>query len=43
MSWAEAQARAMQLHPDDLDRICARCQWLEYGMCKDALKRLQQT
>ena len=42
MSWAEAQARAMQLHPDDLDRICARCQWLEYGMCKDALRRLLQ-
>ena len=42
MTWAEAQARAMRLHPDDLDRICARCQWLEYVMCKDALRRLQQ-
>ncbi|MBA4489701.1 DUF1284 domain-containing protein [Paracoccus sp. S1E-3] len=42
MSWAEARARAMRLRPDDLDRICARCQWLEYGMCKDALRRLRQ-
>ncbi|NHF72659.1 DUF1284 domain-containing protein [Paracoccus xiamenensis] len=42
MSWAEAQARAKRLRPDDLDRICARCQWLEYGMCKDALRRLRQ-
>lgn len=43
MSWAEAQSRATtRLRPDDLDRICARCQWLEYGICKDALRRLQQ-
>ena len=43
MTWAEAEARARtRLRPEDLDRICARCQWLEYGMCKDALRRLQQ-
>ncbi|MFV0408321.1 MAG: DUF1284 domain-containing protein [Paracoccus sp. (in: a-proteobacteria)] len=40
MSWAEAQALAAELEPEDLDRICARCQWLSYGLCKEALSRL---
>ena len=44
MGWAEAQSRAVsRLVPDDLDRICAGCQWLELGLCKDALARLQSS
>lgn len=43
MSWAEAQARAVaRLVPDDLDRICAGCRWLDLGLCKGALDRLRQ-
>ncbi|WP_245727225.1 DUF1284 domain-containing protein [Paracoccus isoporae] len=43
MSWSEARGRAVsRLVPDDLDRICARCQWLSYGLCKAALRRVQQ-
>ncbi|TXB71352.1 DUF1284 domain-containing protein [Paracoccus aurantiacus] len=43
MRWQQAEARARErVRPDDLDVICARCQWLEYGMCKGALRRLQE-
>ncbi|MFV0294405.1 MAG: DUF1284 domain-containing protein [Paracoccus sp. (in: a-proteobacteria)] len=43
MSWHEAQSHAIScLKPDDLDQICSRCQWLEYGLCKQALQRLQE-
>ena len=41
MTWDEAQGRATRLEPDDLDRICSGCRWLEYGMCKAALARLR--
>ncbi|WBU57717.1 DUF1284 domain-containing protein [Paracoccus sediminicola] len=43
MSWGDAQSRAIdRLQPDDLDRLCAGCQWLDYGLCKAALARLQK-
>lgn len=42
LSWSEAQARAARLHPDDLDRLCAGCQWLELGLCKAALAQLRK-
>jgi len=41
LTWAEAQKRMAMLVPDDLDRICAGCRWLEMGMCKSALARLR--
>lgn len=43
MSWADAQGRATsRLAPPDLDRICAGCRWLDLGLCKQALARLQE-
>ncbi|AUM74056.1 DUF1284 domain-containing protein [Paracoccus jeotgali] len=41
MTWAQAEARARRLDPDDLDRICAACQWLPLGLCKSALAALK--
>lgn len=38
MTWAEAEARALALEPDDLDQICAGCDWLAFGLCKSALE-----
>lgn len=44
MRWAEASGPAVsRLRPDDLDRICAGCRWLELGLCKSALAKLQET
>jgi hypothetical protein len=42
LSWADAVARVQaHIQPDDLDRLCAGCEWLEMGMCKSAIARLQ--
>lgn len=41
LPWAEAEARALRLDPSDLDRLCAGCQWLELGVCKEALAARQ--
>jgi hypothetical protein len=41
ITWAAAQDRMAALAPEDLDRICAGCSWLEMGMCKSALSRLK--
>ncbi|WP_425090601.1 DUF1284 domain-containing protein [Tropicimonas sp. S265A] len=43
VTWGAAQTRMAQVTPDDLERICARCRWLEMGMCKAALTRLRAT
>lgn len=43
MTWKEAQSRAIdRLRPDDLNRICLGCRWLELGLCHQALARLQE-
>lgn len=41
LSWQQAEARACQLDPADLDQICAGCAWLSMGMCQAALARLK--
>ncbi|MFB2532591.1 DUF1284 domain-containing protein [Paracoccus sp. p4-l81] len=41
LTWDQALARALRLEPDDLDRICAGCQWLDLGLCKAALSALK--
>ncbi len=41
VTWGAAKRRiAERLTPNDLDRICAGCQWLPLGVCKSALSRL---
>lgn len=42
ITWGEALTRMAELEPDELDRICTGCAWLEYGMCKAALARLRK-
>lgn len=41
LTWGEALSRARDVAPNDLDRLCAGCQWLPMGMCKSALARLR--
>ncbi|MEM8849723.1 MAG: DUF1284 domain-containing protein [Pseudomonadota bacterium] len=42
LTWADALERAKQrVEPDDLDRICDGCRWLDSGMCKKALAHLK--
>lgn len=41
LTWAEARARIRaRVRPDDLDRICAGCEWLPLGLCAAALEAL---
>lgn len=41
LTWDEARARIRaRVVPDDLDRICAGCEWLPLGLCKAALRDL---
>ncbi|MFA3915891.1 DUF1284 domain-containing protein [Ruegeria hyattellae] len=43
LSWGEAKARIRaRVKPGDLGVICQSCQWLEYGMCETALRRLHE-
>lgn len=43
LSWGAAKARIRaQVKPGDLSVICQSCQWLEYGMCEGALRRLHE-
>lgn len=43
LTWAEAQQHiADNIVPDDLDHLCAGCQWLAMGACKDSLRHLHQ-
>ncbi|WP_341861064.1 DUF1284 domain-containing protein [Gymnodinialimonas sp. 57CJ19] len=42
LTWGEAQDRVRaRIKPDDLDVICAGCRWLDLGLCKSAVARLQ--
>lgn len=41
ISWGAAQAQMRTLPEGALSQICAPCQWLQYGMCAAALKRLK--
>lgn len=44
LSWAEAKQRVIKRVPSgSLGQICAGCQWLEHGMCEDALAKLHNT
>ncbi len=41
--WGAATRRiAERIVPEDLDRICAGCQWLPLGICQAAVARLTQ-
>ncbi|MGH1412204.1 MAG: DUF1284 domain-containing protein [Pelagimonas sp.] len=41
LTWDEALTRIKDnVPPGSLSTICAGCQWLEYGLCEDALQRL---
>lgn len=31
-----------RVHPDDLDKICAGCSWLSYGVCKTGIQALKE-
>lgn len=43
LTWGQALLRIKaRIAPDDLDRICAGCQWLSLGLCKAALERLHK-
>ena len=42
IAWHEARERIRQrIVPNDLDLICAGCEWLEAGMCKQAVAKLK--
>ncbi len=41
LSWKAAKARIKtHVAKDDLNRLCAGCEWLDSGICKTALARL---
>ena len=41
LTWAEAKERiAAKVKSGDLADLCEGCQWLELGLCEDALTRL---
>ena len=41
LSWGAAKDRiALKLKKGDLSSLCEGCQWLELGLCEDALSRL---
>ncbi|NSX55850.1 DUF1284 domain-containing protein [Parasulfitobacter algicola] len=43
LTWADAKSRIREnVRPDDLDQICAGCEWLGLGVCKAAVKRLHE-
>lgn len=42
LSWGEALSRiAENVAPDDLQHICAGCNWRELGLCEAAVSQLQ--
>jgi len=42
ITWGDALERIKtRVSPDDLNRICKGCSWLEHGMCKAAVARLR--
>ncbi|WP_208353516.1 DUF1284 domain-containing protein [Pseudaestuariivita rosea] len=43
LTWGQASARIREhVKPDDLQTICAGCQWLDLGLCQAAVKRLHR-
>jgi len=41
LTWAEAKTRiAAKVKSGDLSDLCKGCQWLELGLCEDALAKL---
>ena len=41
LSWGAAKERiALKVKKGDLSTLCEGCQWLELGLCEDALSRL---
>ena len=41
LSWGEAKEKiALNVKKGDLSTLCEGCQWLELGLCEDALSRL---
>lgn len=41
LTWGACLDRvAERIVPDDLDTLCAGCQWLELGVCKSAVAQL---
>ena len=43
LTWGEAQQRILDnVPPGSLKILCAGCQWLELGLCEDALLRLHK-
>lgn len=43
LTWGEARRRiATLVKPNDLDRLCAGCQWLPLGLCKKAVAQLRE-
>lgn len=44
LTWGTALDRIKtNVPPGALSTVCAGCQWLDYGLCEDALKRLHST
>lgn len=42
LTWGAALARIKsEIPPERLDSLCAGCQWLDHGLCKEALRDLQ--
>ncbi|APZ43196.1 DUF1284 domain-containing protein [Acidihalobacter ferrooxydans] len=42
IGWLEARQRIRErIAPDDLDTLCAGCEWLDAGMCKQAVAQLR--
>lgn len=43
LTWGEALERIRQnVRPGDLSKLCEGCQWLELGLCEEALSRLHE-
>lgn len=41
LTWGDCLDRVVErVQPDDLDRLCESCSWLELGLCKSAVERL---
>ncbi|TYP79705.1 DUF1284 domain-containing protein [Paenibacillus methanolicus] len=39
LAWSEILARvAASVKPEDLNRICATCPWLAYGVCQEGVR-----
>ena len=44
LDWRHAKTLIMQnITPEDLGKLCKRCEWLKFGYCVDGLKQLRET